>query len=111
DWLREPFESLEGGEHVLPGIEGAEADMPFAATAEAGPRSADDARLVEELVKIFPRLAGHLDPDIGRVVAAGAGETEGGDRLPDLPRVFHVEGDEGGDLGLTFGSINRGGGL
>ncbi len=67
---------LQRGRHVLAAVEGADAHVPLAAAAEAGPRRAHDLGPVEQQVEELPGVAPGVDPDVRRVVAADAGEAE-----------------------------------
>ena len=85
--------------------------MAFAAFAEAGSGGADDLGFVEQLVEKLPGIGAGIDPDVGRVVPADAGETELGHGVADEGGVAQIEVGHCLDLGLAGLGEDGGGGF
>ena len=85
--------------------------MAFAALAEAGAGRADDLGLVEQEIEKFPRVAAGVDPDVGGVFAADAGEAELHHCGADEGGVGEIEVGHGLHLRLALGGVDGGGGL
>ncbi len=87
-------------------VEGGDADVAFAAFAEACAGGGDDLGFVEQGVEEGPGVALDVDPHVGGVVAADAGVAEGFDALADDFGVLEVVVDLRGGLGVALGGVD-----
>ena len=71
---------------------GGQADIPLAAGTKASAGGGDHVGLFQELIEELPgaHAVGGLEPDVGGVHAAKAGETGSGQALPDDPGVLLI---------------------
>ena len=82
--------------HILAMTEGRKSEEPFAARPETGTRRADDVAFIEEFVEEVPgaQAARRLEPDVGGVDAAVAGDAGSGETFTDDPGILHVVVDD-----------------
>src|SRR6185369_1493901 len=98
--------------HILAMAEGRQAEEPFAAGAETGAGGADHVAFGEELVEELPaaHAARGLEPDVGGVHAAEAGDAGFLQTLADYAGVLHVIIDDLLGLLPPLVGVDRGGG-
>lgn len=106
--IRHPLHSGFGGVGVA---KGGKADVALSTGAEACAGGGGHVGPVQHLVEEVPgaHAVGGLQPDIGGVHPAEAGQAGGGEALPDDPGVFPVVVDIGHDLGPALGGVDGGG--
>src|SRR6056297_1461032 len=98
------FDEFDRFAYIVTIAEGGQTEVAFAARAEAAARSADHMALVEQLVEKVPagHALGSLEPDVGSVDAAVAGDAGRGQAFADDAGVVHGVVDHALDLGPAF---------
>ena len=86
---------------IFSGVKGADANVPFAALAEACPRRTNDLGLVQQEVEEFPRITTGVDPDVGSVVSSDAAEAKFSHRGSNECGIGEIEAGHLGNLFLS----------
>ena len=110
--FQQVFDAFDGFDGVVAVAEGGQAEVAFAALAEALAGGADDLSVLEQVVEEFP--AAHAvrasKPYIGGILAAGVVDAQLVKRRGDDAGVLFVVVQVFADLGETFVGEYRGGG-
>ena len=108
--LLDPLHRLDD---LLLVAESAESEVTFTGRPEARTRGANHMALAEQFVEEVPagQPTGSLQPDVGCVDAAEAGDAGGREPLADDAGVVHVVVDDRFGLPPTLRGVDRGGGL